>query len=194
MKKLDKNKPDFSLQEVKKTSIQGLFVIKRPVFADERGFFKEIFRQDEFEKTTGIRFAPKQWSHAYSKPGVIRALHAEGWNKIVYPITGEMFAAIVDIRPDSKTFGKYETFIFDGKDLRALFISKGLANSICVTGSIPVHYLYLVDAYYSGEDKRAIAWDDPDLNIKWPVKDPIISERDRQNPRLRDLFPEKFKK
>lgn len=194
MKKQAKNNPDFSLHIIEKTSILGLLVIKRPTFKDERGYFKEVFRQDGLEKTAGIKFSPIQWNHSYSKPRVIRALHAENWNKIVYPVTGKMFAALVDIRPDSKTFGEYETFTFDGKDLKALFIPKGLANSICVLGSTPVHYLYLVDAYYSGKDTRAIAWDDPDIGIDWPITDPIISERDRNNPRLRDLFPEKFKK
>jgi len=62
------------------------------------------------------------------------------------------------------------------------------------TGKSDVDYIYLVDAYWDGSDTRAIAWDDPDLNIPWPVKNPIISERDRGNPKLRDLFPKKFNK
>jgi len=194
MKKLDKNKPDFSLHIVEKTSIPGLLVIRRPIFKDDRGFFKEVFRQDEFKKATGISFVPKQWNHSYSKPNVIRGLHAENWNKIVYPVTGKMFAAVADIRPESRTFGKYTSFNFDAKDLRALYIPKGLANSICVVGKIPVHYFYLVDAYYSGKDTRAVAWDDPDIGVSWPIKDPVISKRDRSNPRLRDLYPEKFGK
>lgn len=68
-----------------------------------------------------------------------------------------------------------------------------MANSYCITGDEAVHYIYLVDAYYDGIDTRAVAWDDPDLAIDWPIKDPIISERDKNNPRLRDLFPEKFR-
>ncbi len=62
-----------------------------------------------------------------------------------------------------------------------------------MTGKESVDYIYLVDAYWDGLDTRAIAWDDPDLNIKWPVENPVISERDKNNPRLKDLFPEKFK-
>ncbi len=104
-----------------------------------------------------------------------------------------MFAAIVDIRPESPTFAKIETFNFDDEHRYALFISRGLANSICASGTDPVNYLYLVDAYYTGSDTRAIAYDDPDLAIAWPVKNPIVSERDKSNPRLRELFPEKFK-
>lgn len=186
-------KSKFAKHLIRETSIPGLLIIERPVFRDERGFFKEIIRLNELEKATGIKFNLKQWSHSFSKPRVIRALHAENWNKIVYPVTGKMFAAVVDIRPDSKTFAKVEEFNFDGKEHKALFVPKGLANSICVVGREPVHYLYIVDAYYDGSDTTALAWDDPDLNINWPVKNPILSERDRKNPTLRELFPEKFK-
>lgn len=178
---------------IKKTSIEGLLILERPTHEDERGFFREVFHLDEIEEASGIKFNLAQVNHSMSKPNVIRALHAENWNKIVYSVTGEMFTAIVDIREDSPTFGKVETFTFDKNSRKALFIPQGLANSICVVGSDPVHYVYLVDKYYDGSDTRAIAFDDPDLNIDWPVKNPIISERDKNNPKLRELFPEKFK-
>src|SRR3990167_1233999 len=181
---------------IKKTKIAGLLVIERPTFTDERGFFHEVFRLNEL-KELGVDFHPVQVSHALSKPGVIRAIHTEGWNKIVYPVTGKMFAAIVDVRPDSPTFAKYEEFVFDNtqKDSphKALFLPKGMGNSICVMGDEPVHYIYAVDEYWDNSKAQGIAWDDPDINIKWPIKDPIISERDRNNPKLRELFPEKFK-
>jgi len=177
---------------ITKTSIPGLVVIERPIFGDERGFFREVFRLNDLEKETGIKFNIVQAGHSYSLPGVIRALHAENWNKLVCPLTGKAFSAIADIRPESFAFGTIEIFEFDENKPRALFIPKGLANSICVCGDTPVHYLYLVDAYYDGTDTRAIAWNDPDLNIKWPIKNPIISERDKNNPTLRELFPQKF--
>ncbi len=180
-------------QRVNKTSIEGLLVLERPTFNDERGFFREVFHLDELEQVLGFEFKSVQMNHSRSLPKVIRALHGENWNKLIYPLSGEMFAAVVDIRPESSTFGKFETFTFSDKDRFALFIPKGLANSICVTGQEAVDYIYLVDKYYDGSDTRAIAWNDPDLNIDWPIKDPIISERDRNNPALRDLFPEKFK-
>ncbi|HHH14295.1 MAG TPA: dTDP-4-keto-6-deoxy-D-glucose epimerase [candidate division WWE3 bacterium] len=182
---------------VQKTGIDGLFLIKRKTFADERGFFREVFRQSDFKDATGIDFEPVQWNHSYSKPNVIRAIHSEAWNKLVYPVTGKMFAAIVDLRPDSPTFAKVETFIFDNTgpepDRNALFISKGLGNSICVFGDTPLTYMYLVDDYWGPGKAAGIAWDDPDLNINWPVKNPIISERDKNNPTLREAFPDKFK-
>ncbi len=173
------------------TSIPGLLVIKKPTFNDKRGFFREVFRLKELAEC-GVEFKPVQMNHSFSQPRVIRGLHAENWNKLVYPISGKMFAAVVDIRPEKKSFAKVETFIFDERDPFGLFISKGLANSICVIGDVGVHYIYLVDAYYDGKDTRAISWDDPDLSIDWPVKNPILSDRDKNNPRLRDIFPEKF--
>ncbi len=187
-------KKDITMDEfVKKTSIEGLLVLKRPIHKDGRGFFREVFHLDEIENSLGIEFKGVQMNHAYSKPKVLRGIHAENWNKIIYPLNGEVFVAIVDIRADSPTFAKFETFIINDENRIALFLSKGLANSYCVTGNRAVDYTYLVDAYYDGTDQRALAWDDPDLAIEWPVKDPLISERDKNNPTLKDLFPEKFK-
>lgn len=178
---------------VTKTSIEGLLVLKRPVHSDDRGFFREIFHINEVEKTLGIEFKGVQMNHAFSRPKVLRGIHAENWNKIIVPLNGEVFVAIVDIREDSPTFSKVETFTINDENRIALFISKGLANSYCVLSQTAVDYIYLVDSYYDGIDQRAVAFDDPDLKIQWPVSDPIISQRDKNNPTLRSLFPEKFK-
>ena len=182
-----------NLNDIKKTGIPGLLILERPIFTDERGFFKEVFHLDELEKITGEKFNLAQLNHSLSKPGVIRGLHAENWNKIIYCVTGKMFTAIADLRPDSETFKKVETFTLDENNRAALFIPKGLANSVCAVGDETVNYLYLVDEYYDGSDTTAVAWDDPDLTIEWPVENPIISERDKNNPKLRDLFPEKLR-
>lgn len=178
---------------IQTTSIPGLLILERPKLTDERGFFREVFHLDELEKVLGFEFKPVQWNHSKSKPGVLRGQHAEEWNKLVYPVTGELFASVVDIRPELETFGKVEIFTFDDTKRYALFIPKGMANSFCVTGNSDVNYLYLVDSYYDGSDQRAIAWDDPDTNIAWPIKDPILSERDKHNPTFRQMFPEKFR-
>lgn len=178
---------------VKKTTIPGLLILERPIFPDDRGFFREIFHQDELEKIAGVKLSWIQMNHSHSNSKVLRGIHAERWNKIVYPLNGEVFVAIVDIREDSETFGKVETFIIDDKNRFGLFIPNGLANSLCVTSEGAVDYIYLVDAYYDGSDTRAVFWNDSDLNINWPIKDPIISDRDKNNPKLRDLFPEKFR-
>lgn len=177
---------------IKTTSIPGLLILNRPIHKDGRGFFREIFRKDELEKITGVKFEGVQMNHSHSAPKVLRGIHAERWNKIVYPLNGEVFVAIIDVR-DGPTFSKAETFTISDNHRFGLFIPNGLANSLCVTSDTFVDYIYLVDQYYDGSDTRAIAWDDPDLAIAWPIKNPIISERDRNNPNLRDLFPEKFR-
>lgn len=173
------------------TDLPGVFVISRPTRSDNRGFFREIVHFDELNAATGFDFVPKQVNHSLSLPHVIRALHAENWNKLVYPLTGKIFIALIDIRPKSPQFSHYITFTINtAADLYAIFVPRGVANSICVVGDTPVNYVYLADAYYDGTDTTAVAWNDPDLNIPWPIKAPLISERDCHNPTLRQLFPD----
>lgn len=177
-----------------KTPIPGLLIIKKPTFKDNRGYFREVIRIRELEKVTRKKFNFKQWSHSWSKPRVIRALHAEEQNKIIYPISGHVFSVYVDVRLDSETFGKTYKIEFKEPNNKAVFIPKGVANSICVIGTRPVHYLYLIDEYYSKDRIKGIAWDDLDLAIDWPIKKPIISDRDKKNPKMRELFPKRYKK
>lgn len=181
-----------------KTSIPGVVLIQRPIHGDARGFVHEPYNKKELEEATGIEFNPVQWTHAYVRPGVIKAIHSENWNKLIYPVTGILYAPIVDLRPESPTFGKVEYITIDNtKDdskRQALFLPKGgIGNSVCVLGDEMMHYFYLIDEYWDDSKAQGVAWDDLDLNIKWPVENPILSERDQHNPTLRELFPEKFK-
>jgi dTDP-4-dehydrorhamnose 3,5-epimerase len=175
---------------ITKTSIEGFLVIENPFHKDSRGFYHEIAQMQLHEE---LLFQPKQWNHSFSKPGVLRGLHASRWNKLIYPLNGTCFVAVADVREDSKTFGCVETLTIRGDKPKAIFVAKGIANSFCVIGSKPLHYLYLVDEYYQNNEV-GIAWNDADLNIRWPIKDPILSDKDQKNPVIRDLFPEQFKK
>ena len=180
-----------AMKYIENTKIEGLLIINRPIFQDERGFFREVGRIQDISEILGKPFEPVQMNHSRSYPNVIRGLHAENWNKLVYPVTGAIFAAFVDVRPDSNTFKKLLTFTISDKNRQAIFISKGIANSICAIPNAknnPVDYVYLVDAYYDGTDTTAIAWDDPELAIDWPVKNPILSEKDKHNPLLEKIF------
>lgn len=182
---------------IKKTSIEGVVILEYPVKADSRGFFHEVFRKEDLKNATGVDFNPLQWNHSMSHKGVIRAVHTENWNKLVYPITGILYAPIVDLRPESSTFGKVEYITIDNtkedSQRQAIFLpAGGIGNSICALGETDLHYLYLVDEYWDDAKARGVAWNDPDLNIKWPVESPILSERDQHNPTLREMFPEKF--
>lgn len=185
-------------ENIKSTSIDGLYVIERPTFSDERGFFHEIYRHGELKEVTGIDLQPLKMSHTLNKPKAFRGIHSEEWNKLVYPVNGKLFVAIADVRPESKTFLKVETFVFDDQDPNnrhaALFLPSGIGNSLCVVGDAPVHYIYAVEEEgWDNSKAKGIAYDDSDLKIEWPMKDMIVSERDRSNPKLRDLYPEKFK-
>lgn len=188
-----RRRPSANTDLVRTTSIPGLLALERPTYSDERGFFREVFHLDELQEALGRPFDLVQWNHSQSTPGVIRGQHAEHWNKLIYPVTGHLVMPIADIREDSETFGEVEILEFTDAHRYAIFISKGIANSFCVVGSESAQYLYLVDAYYDGTDTTAVAWDDPDLKIPWPIKNPTLSERDKHNPTLRELFPQKFK-
>lgn len=180
---------------IKKTSIAGLYVVERETFTDERGFFREVFHKDELEVVLGYKFEPVQWNHSKSNAKVLRGIHPDPWDKLVYPITGKVFIAICDIDPNSPTFKKYETFTIDDDNRHALFLKKGLGNTICVLGDEPVNYVYLVTSYWDGNltsGARAVSLFDPDLNIPWPVKDPIVSDKDRENKTLKELFQDQY--
>ncbi len=175
---------------ISKTKLEGLLCIQRPIFRDERGFFHEVVRLDELSEVTGQTFNIQQVNHSHSVEGVLRGLHAEHWDKIVWVARGRAFTALADIRPDSPTFGQYESFELSDENGLALFIPEGFANSVYALSEID--YVYLVNKTYDGSDTTAITWDDPDIAVAWPNLNPILSNRDRNNPRLRELFPEKF--
>lgn len=176
---------------IEKTAIDGLLVISRPTHTDARGFFREPFRLNELEEAVGRPVGFVQQNHALSYQRVLRGLHAEGWDKLVYVPRGQVFTAIGDIRPDSPTFGQVATFHLGGPNLGALFVPRGLAHGYCVL-SEDADYIYLVTSYYDGSDTRAVLWNDPDLAVPWPIAEPILSARDRENPTLRNLIPEMF--
>lgn len=156
---------------IKDTSIPGVFVVQRPSNIDYRGGFRMVALSRELEERLGYRFEFAQWNHSWSKPGVLRGIHPDPWDKLIYPVTGKIFIAIADIDPVSKTFKKVETFTFEEEkdEPYALFVSKGLGNSFCNFGNGVAHYLYLVNDYWDGtfgSGPRAVRWDDPDLAIR----------------------------
>jgi dTDP-4-dehydrorhamnose 3,5-epimerase len=171
--------------------LTGVWAFDRRTFPDNRGFFRETFRLDEIEAAVKRPLRFVQMNHSRSSRDTLRGLHAENWDKLVYVSAGEVFTALADIRPDSPTFGKVETYHFTPESPRVVFIPTGVAHGYCVL-SDEADYIYQVTAYYDGSDRRAIAWNDPDLAVPWPVQHPILSERDLQAPRLRDLFPDRF--
>lgn len=182
-----------------KTKIDDLYYLSYNFNADERGFFAEVGHTHKIEAVIGRPFKIAQVNHSRSLANVVRGMHAEGWNKLVTVINGLAFSALADVRPDSPTFGQLETFELgpDNGGLKgSLYISQGIANSVCVLKA-PVDYIYCVDKLYQDRDKtgdQAISLFDPDLNILWPIDHDqmIISERDKNAVYLRQKFPHQF--
>jgi dTDP-4-dehydrorhamnose 3,5-epimerase len=175
---------------VERTSIDGLLVVRWETHEDGRGFFRQTYRTDELADALGREVVWRQGNHARSRPGVLRGFHAEPWDKLVYVTRGVAFAAIADLREGSPTFGEVETFWLgdppQGQRIR-LFVARGLGNAYCTVGERDVDYLYDVsEPWTPGVDKRAVAYDDPDLGVAWPVTDPLVSDADRRAPHLRD--------
>lgn len=176
---------------VKKTKIDGLILVKRPTHEDERGFFRESARISEIENATGTSFVVKQMNHARSVRNVLRGIHIAPWNKLVYVTGGSVQAVIVDLRPDSQTFGQRESLVIGDEDRTSIFIPKGCGNSYLVL-SEDADYTYLTDEEWSSGKEVGVLWNDSDLNIVWQVQDPIVAEKDLQNPTVKSLFPDKF--
>jgi dTDP-4-dehydrorhamnose 3,5-epimerase len=178
---------------VERTHIEGLLVVRWDTYADDRGFFRQTYQRREIDDLLGREISLVQGNHSRSAPGVLRGFHAEPWDKLVYAVSGNVLAVIADIRPDSATFGQTATFQLGdppGERLR-LFIAQGLANSFMTTGETVADYVYDVGDYYRpGVPKRAVAWDDPDLGVTWPLDQPLLSPDDQRNPTLRELHPD----
>jgi len=171
--------------------LAGVWAFERRIFPDKRGFFREAYRLDEVAAAVNRPLQFVQMNHSRSSRDTLRGLHAENWDKLVYVSAGEVFTALADVRPDSPTFGQVETFRLGVEPSLTVFIPAGVAHGYCVV-SDAADYIYQVTAYYDGSDRTAIAWNDPDLAVPWPVREPILSERDLQAPRLRELFPDRF--
>jgi dTDP-4-dehydrorhamnose 3,5-epimerase/reductase len=169
--------------------LDGLFVIGLDVHDDDErpgGSFREVFHAEAFTRQGVPPFRPVQWNISESTGGTLRGFHAEPWSKLVHVAAGSVFAAIADIRADSPTAGHTWTGQLD--PTRALFVGAGLANGFQALSDLAV-YAYLVDRHRSPEAiYPAVAWDDPDLAVAWPITDArlALSTRDRANPTLRE--------
>ena len=173
--------------QVSKTPIDGLLTIEPKIFADPRGMFYEVYSESRYEEHGISCFV--QDNHSISKKGVVRGLHYQvnpGQNKLVRVTRGEIFDVAVDIRKQSPTYGKWWGLSLSETNNFQLYIPIGFAHGFCVL-SESAEVLYKCSDYYSPENERGILWNDPDLAIDWPVKDPILSEKDAVYPLFREL-------
>ena len=173
--------------QVSKTPIDGLLTIEPKIFADPRGMFYEVYSENKYEEYGIPCFV--QDNHSVSKKGVLRGLHYQvnpGQGKLVRVTRGEVFDVAVDIRKQSPTYGKWWGLSLSETNNFQLYIPIGFAHGFCVL-SESAEVLYKCSDYYSPENERGILWNDPDLAIDWPVKDPILSEKDAVYPLFREL-------
>jgi dTDP-4-dehydrorhamnose 3,5-epimerase len=173
------------------TTIDGLVLVQPKVISDDRGFFFESYRRKDYAGL-GIDVEFVQDNHSRSVLGTIRALHFQlrpGQAKLIRCARGSIYDVAVDLRRDSPTYGRHEAFVLSDKNAHQVFVPVGFAHGFCVT-SDEADVAYKVSSYYDGATERGIAWDDPALGVQWPVEEPLVSDRDRNNPRLEEIADE----
>jgi len=173
------------------TSLKGLLIVEPKVFQDSRGYFMETYHQERYRES-GIDPCFVQDNLSHSVQGTLRGLHYQikhAQAKLVQVISGEIYDVAVDVRPESGTFGKWASVHLSDANKQQLFIPEGFAHGFCVISKTAL-FSYKCSDVYSPQDERGVLWSDPDIGIDWPVKNPIISKKDRQYPCLFDILPE----
>jgi dTDP-4-dehydrorhamnose 3,5-epimerase len=169
------------------TSLPGVTIVEPRVFTDHRGFFMETYRKSEFA-AAGIDAEFVQDNHSRSVRGTLRGLHLQrapkSQGKLVRVLEGEVFDVAADVRPDSPTYGVWVSVVLSAENRRSVFIPSGYAHGFCVT-SPEAQILYKTTDEYAPELEWGVRWDDPLLAIRWPLSDPLLSERDQHWPLLR---------
>lgn len=174
--------------DIETCHIAGLKRIRLKAFNDARGFFLERYKAEAFAEA-GLPAVFAQDNHSRSLPGVLRGLHYQhtpAQGKLVGVIRGRVWDVAVDIRPESPTFGQHFGLELSGDVPELFWIPAGFAHGFCVLGNEPADMLYKVDAPYSAKGENGIRFDDAELNIPWPVKQPIVSDRDKNQMSWRD--------
>jgi dTDP-4-dehydrorhamnose 3,5-epimerase len=167
------------------TELPGVLIVEPDVHRDARGFFLETYSERRYAKA-GISARFVQHNHSLSTRGTLRGLHAQlrhPQGKLVRAIAGEMFDVAVDIRRGSPSFGRWAGAVLSGENFRQLWIPPGFAHGFCVL-SAELHVDYKCTDFYDGSDELAVAWNDPEIGISWPIADPVLSAKDEAAPRL----------
>ena len=169
--------------EVIKTNIEGLLILEPQIFEDKRGFFFESYNQQKFEEVVGATVQFVQDNQSYSSYGVLRGIHFQTGEhaqaKLVRVLSGKVLDVAVDLRPDSPTYGQYESFELSAENKRQVFVPRGLGHGFVVL-SETAEFFYKCDNFYNKASEGGIVYNDPTLNIDWgiPEKDMKVSEKD----------------
>jgi dTDP-4-dehydrorhamnose 3,5-epimerase len=165
--------------KVTTTQLPGVLILEPKVFGDERGYFMESWSQQRY-KDAGIEHEFVQSNVSKSKQGVLRGLHFQNpkpQGKLVYVLEGEVFDVAVDIRRDSPTFGQHQAIVLSAENHLQFYVPEGFAHGFCVLSETAT-FCYLCTNYYDAQADNSIAWNDPDLNIEWPISSPSLSDKD----------------
>ena len=171
------------------TPLKDVYVVEPKVFGDERGFFLETFQAERYAELAGITLPFVQDNHSRSSSAVLRGLHyqiTKPQGKLVRVVRGEVYDVAVDIRHGSPTFGQWEGIILSEENKRQFWVPPGFAHGFLVL-SDTADFEYKCTDYYDPSDEGSILWNDPDLNIPWPIDNPKLSEKDAGAQKLVDL-------
>lgn len=173
------------------TKLDGLVLLEPVVHGDERGFMVESFSRDAWAQL-GVDVEFVQHNHSRSAKGTLRGIHFQtepGQAKLIRCPRGEILDVAVDLRRGSPTYGQWEAHVLDDVKHRQLFVPVGFGHGFVVLSDV-ADVAYLVSSLYDPETEAGIAWDDPDLGVEWQVADPLLSERDKNAPRLSEVADE----
>jgi dTDP-4-dehydrorhamnose 3,5-epimerase len=171
------------------TKLQGVVIIEPKVFGDNRGFFMETWNKEKYEEA-GLPYHFVQDNLSFSTKGVLRGLHFQNPNpqgKLVYVLQGEVFDVAVDIRAGSLTFGQWEGVILSNENKKQFYVPEGFAHGFCVLSETAL-FAYKCTDKYNPQAEIGIMWNDPDIGIQWPMTEPVLSAKDKENVRLRDII------
>ena len=172
-----------------KTKLKDCVIIEPKIFGDERGFFLETFQADRYEDLAGISLPFVQDNHSRSSKGVLRGLHfqkTKPQGKLVRVVRGEVYDVAVDLRSGSATYGQWEAVILSEENKTQFWVPPGFAHGFVVL-SESADFEYKCTDYYDPSDEGSLLWNDPDLNIPWPIDNPKLSDKDANASLLADL-------
>lgn len=179
--------------EIIKTPLEGFKIIKPSVYEDERGFFFETFQENRYREA-GITDHFVQDNQSRSKHGVVRGLHftvKRPQAQLITVLRGKIFDVGVDIRPGSSTYGKWYGVELSDTGARQVYQAPGFAHGYCVLSEwVDLHYK--VTQFYDHDDEGGLIWNDPDINIEWPISTPEIAVRDAHFSKLKELTIDKL--